>query len=765
MGSLTRAVAAVVATTAMLTPVAPASADYNDRDGGLVSFGDGYAEPVRYIDAYNAWAGRQAVAIGATEGHACAVDTAGQAVCWGEAGYGSGGSGDAKDEYGERKPAALVQLDAVGSPRLTSVDAGDKHTCALSRAGNTYCWGSDDEGQLGNGSAAGTAYVPEPVVVSHLAADLRFTEISTGAAHTCALDDRGRAYCWGDGSTGQLGTGDVESALRPRRVLDGDAAGRSLVSIDAGAAHTCATDQAGRLYCWGTGDVGQLGLGDTRGRLQPRLVPGTGPGAHVIVTVSAGPTHTCAVTATNQVLCWGDNDKHRVNGSRTDRFLTPTVVDGVSATDVSAGVFHTCAIDTDGAALCWGKDNSGQIGDGQRRGVARYPTAVLTDGVLAGRQLVEIQAGRYFTAAMDRDGVLYKWSGDPRRVTQTFGKLAGADLTSVEANGFDLCVTDPSRVMCVEHRLAPFHEIDTSQLSEPLDLITLTVGDDATCLLSLSGQAYCRGWNHDGALGIGETAPWRYFARPKRVATDGVLSGVTLRQISTGGSHTCAVSTAGAAYCWGSNRAISTGHQGMIGDGTMSDTYLPVAVDVSGALAGVVLTSISAGQDHTCAVSVNGRLFCWGHQPDGDYLSPVEVDLSALAPGERVASVVADTSHTCLLTDAGHAFCWGANDQGQVGAGVAGKVATPTAVDTSGVLSGVRLTALASTRWGGTVCALSAAGRVFCWGDGSWGALGNGGYRDSDVPVRVERTGPLANRRVTDLAGTTYGFFVTTVPS
>lgn len=751
---------AAAVTASMLTP---ASAATDNLDGGLVFFGEGYSEPTQYVDGFNALAGRTATTIASTRDHACVVDTLGDAECWGFGGarIGSGGR-DAR-----YSPPARVRLDAVGGPRLSAIDAGDTHTCVVSRAGRAFCWGSANQGRLGDGRTTGTTAVPVKVSIEHLPTDLRWSDITTGDSHTCALDDEGHPYCWGRSDEGQLGARTTSDAAVPERVKDGDLDGQPLVGIDAGALHTCAVDADGRVYCWGEGKFGRLGMGDGRNRAVPRLVPGTGPDAKRVVDVSAGLNHTCAVTAGQRVFCWGWNYHHQVSTVTERRVLEPNLVEGVTAVNVSAGSLHTCAVTEAGAAWCWGENRYGQIGDGTR-GDAQQPTPVLTSGVLAGRQLTAVQAGEDGTVAIDADGEVFSWSGAPRGVEVTPNVLEAAELSTVDGAGYGLCVTDATdaaaaaaRIMCPGSAYARFQVVDVSDVGATLDVSTASTGNEFACVLDESGEAYCWGYNYDGQLGIGPTPELR-FDTPQPVDTSGVLDSVTLKQVSAGRAHTCVLSVGGTAYCWGQ------GDAGVLGTGSKTDSKVPVAVVSDGALDAVTLTSIDAGNDHTCAVSDDARLFCWGSQPGrGNLLEPAEVDLSALRAGEDVASVEAGQAFTCLLTDAGRAYCWGKNSLGQVGSGSdAERVLTPTAVDTSGVLDGVRIAELAiSSDWSTAVCARSAGGRVFCWGGGYWGMLGNGSYRDSNVPVRVIGTGALADRRVVDIGATYYGMWLVTEPA
>ncbi|MGA9146960.1 MAG: hypothetical protein WBZ04_05320, partial [Candidatus Nanopelagicales bacterium] len=228
----------------------------------------------------------------------------------------------------------------------------------------------------------------------------------------------------------------------------------------------------------------------------------------------------------------------------------------------------------------------------------------------------------------------------------------------------------------------------------------------------------CWGSNFSGQLGNGSTTD-SYTP----TAVSGLGSGVTA--ITAGAYHTCALTTVGAAKCWGSN------YYGQLGNGSTTDSYTPTGVYGLGS--GV--TAISAGNDliatapdgeHTCALTVGGGVLCWGSNSGG--YTPTGVP--GLSSG--VTAITTGGSHACALTDAGAVKCWGNNGYGQLGNGSAwNSWFTPTGV--SGLGSGV---AAITGGWNHT-CALTDAGAVKCWGENARGALGNGNTTDSDVPAAL----------------------------
>ncbi|HEY5379156.1 MAG TPA: Ig-like domain repeat protein [Pseudolabrys sp.] len=200
--------------------------------------------------------------------------------------------------------------------------------------------------------------------------------------------------------------------------------------------------------------------------------------------------------------------------------------------------------------------------------------------------------------------------------------------------------------------------------------------------------------------------------------------------ISTGGYHSCALTSAGGVQCWGSNA------RGQLGDGTLVDHFTPA--DVPGLTSGVI--AIAAGDAHTCALTSAGGVKCWGYNSNGqlgdgtaDYDShPDPGDVSGLTSG--VIAITAGYDSTCALTSAGGIKCWGHNEYGQLGDGTTLQRFTP--VDVNGMTSGVSAIASSSAA-DGHMCALTNLGGAKCWGDNAYGALGDGTTTPRYTPVDV----------------------------
>jgi alpha-tubulin suppressor-like RCC1 family protein len=237
-------------------------------------------------------------------------------------------------------------------------------------------------------------------------------------------------------------------------------------------------------------------------------------------------------------------------------------------------------------------------------------------------------------------------------------------------------------------------------------------------VLTAGNGVKCWGKNSSGQLGDGTTT-YRYTP----VDVIGLSSGVA--KLTLGWSHTCAVTVSGGAKCWGWNI------YGQLGDGTTTNRNTPI--DVSGLSSGVA--ALAGGQWHTCAVTAGGGVKCWGYNSRGQLgdgtttKRSTPVDVTGLGSG--VTALAAGGQHTCALTTNGGVKCWGANRYGQLGDGTNAGHYTPVAV--SGLGSGV--TALAAGE--DYTCALTVSGGVKCWGANYAGELGDGTATDRNRPVTV----------------------------
>lgn len=347
----------------------------------------------------------------------------------------------------------------------------------------------------------------------------------------------------------------------------------SFRQISGGKWHTCGVTNDDRAYCWGDNSTGQLGDRSTQDRPRPTPVAG---GLRFIL-VSAGGSYSCGITTVNRAYCWGENSFGQLGDGTTSNRLAPVPVGGGRRfRQVRAGHFHTCAVDPFDAAFCWGRNSNGQLGD----------------NTTSNRLL-------------------------PVRVR------GGLDFRRVFPAGFH------------------------------------------SCGATTDSRGYCWGRNEDGQLGDGTTIQ-------KKIPTL-VIGGHRFTQVVAGAAQggawnsvSCGVTTADRAYCWGDNVA------GQLGDGTSGfGLFRATPVAVSG---GLLFDAVSTGGIHTCGVTTGNRAYCWGSDGnfqvgDGNFSQEQYTTPNAVTGGFLFRAVTAGTFHTCALTTGDQAYCWGNNFQGQLGIG------------------------------------------------------------------------------------------------
>ncbi|HEX9226820.1 MAG TPA: hypothetical protein VF885_09190 [Arthrobacter sp.] len=268
-------------------------------------------------------------------------------------------------------------------------------------------------------------------------------------------------------------------------------------------------------------------------------------------------------------------------------------------------------------------------------------------------------------------------------------------------------------------------------------------GNDSACVL-ITGTVYCWGSNHSNKLGDGLTADTSRAAFDSSRPVAGALAGKTVSGLSVGADHACAIANS-RAYCWGG------GWGGKIGNGSFTEQAVPVLVS-GGDMAGKNVTAISAGYNTTCAVA-DGEAFCWGYGGQGNVGTgnavsqnplPVAVDKTAFG-GRTVTHIAAGSRESvCAIAD-GLPFCWGNNTWGQLGDGTGVAATSPVAV-TADAFGGKPVTSISVGQ--GHACAI-AGGTVYCWGSYANGRLGLGAVATLQLtpqPVVTNLAGVVATK-------------------
>ena len=353
-----------------------------------------------------------------------------------------------------------------------AISLGGQHSCAIESHGAIYCWGQGSSKQLGNG---GSNEMWTPTLTSSLGTGRTAVAISSGNAHTCAILDNGAVSCWGDSSSSQLGYGgNIEKTIPTLTYSLG--ANRTAVAISSGDEHTCVILDNGDVSCWGSGYYGQLGNGGTSTRHIPTLTSSLGAN-RTAVAISSGSTHTCVILDNGAVSCWGEGPKgqlgHGTAQSKTTPTLTSSLGTGRTAIALSTGSFHTCAILDNGNVSCWGYGAYGQLGNGDTN---NRITPTLTSSLGTGRTAVALFSAGFQTCAILDNGAVSCWGYNGN------GQLGNGDINTNIVNTPTL----------------------TSSLGANRTAVAISLGSSHTCAILDNGAVSCWGEGTNGRLGSGD---------------------------------------------------------------------------------------------------------------------------------------------------------------------------------------------------------------------------------------------------------------------
>ncbi|MFW2381522.1 MAG: DUF4214 domain-containing protein, partial [Acidimicrobiales bacterium] len=376
--------------------------------------------------------------------------------------------------------------------------------------------------------APGTASAAEPDALK---------TISAGDDHNCFLGTGGTVWCVGDNDAGQTGTFTNKADVTTPAQVPGIS---GAVSVTSGENHSCALMGDGSAKCWGKGNRGQLGNGQS-GDIYTSPTPVTVSGVSDFIYVNAGDRHSCGVRSNRTIVCWGDNLYGQLGNGALGLSTTPSTVSGITnAESVSGGQTHTCAVLTDGQARCWGRNNRGQLGDGANPFVDRLTPVPVTNL----SNVDSIAAGWNHTCAV-ANGNVHCWGHNES------GQIGGGVNESEIRNR-------PKKV---------------SGLS---NVVQVAVGFRYSCAVTSAGKASCWGDNTGGQIGnnehgnnSGQGGSDLNQPTPYELPINGVAA------VATGDQHTCVTATAGL-YCWGDN------NDGQLAQGNFVDVFTPIGVAIAG---------------------------------------------------------------------------------------------------------------------------------------------------------------------------------------
>ena len=720
-------------------------------------------------------AGVKFVQVSAGGSHSMALDRDGNIWTWGS---------DLANQLGRDEPRNSKQPGpAVTHAGVTfiAVSAGAEHSMAIDRDGNIWTWGYDGHRQVGS---SGSGSTPKGVGVPKAA----FASISAGSRHSIGLDTNGTAWTWGglsDGTTDDDLTGHAD--FRPAPVDTG----LRFTAVSAGEDHSMGIARDGTVYTWGHNGSGQLGRTPTVA--EPAGRPGAVPGVTGATGVSAGRTHSTALTDSG-IWTWGGNQYGQLGtttGNGTNDGVAPARVpnpkgapSGFAYTGAAAGGDRTLAVGSDGDVYASGANDSGQLGDGTSD---TGPAAAHPGPVMVWRPVGSPVTGVLFGAKPSATEVRRRADGwhaasprhRPETVTLTIRSAAGTSSAGPE--DADQSEDTSLRFMYTGDMATLTF---TSQHGRTPDVQQVPAGEPTRRPADPSENGWTfDGW-FDGDVAYDFTQPlehdltvtgrWhrtgRWVLSPDHGSEYGgdtvtltapAAPDIRLASVDTGGTTSLGIGSDGQLYAWGDNT------QGQLGDGTTSQHTTPVRVaKPDGTDSTFTWTQAAAGRTHSAAIGSDGQLYAWGDNTQGQlgdgttsqHTTPVRV---AKPDGTDSTftwtQAAAGRTHSAAIGSDGQLYAWGDNTQGQLGDGTTSqhtrpvKAARPDGTDTG-------FTWIRAAAGDGYTMALGSDDNLYAWGSLPGGLGDTAHTASSSRPVRVAlpQDAPPAFRYEQVIAGDTH---------
>ncbi|GEM_PF-2698694 len=666
----------------------------------------------------------------------CALHEDGGVSCWGSNDYGQLGSGSQASRHGVRRLATLVGIDRI--------EAGARHACAWSESSGLWCWGDNRRSQL---TSAAPVQAREPTQLPGI--DAR-RDLSLGPRSTCAVSGAGVLSCWGHNNNEQFGPiadGVVIAEARVRTM------GSPVRKVSLGSNNLCAVLEVGGVSCTGLSLFGMLGEGvETERTSIPVAIEGLGDGGDVasgynyscalvrgdvwcwgsnsnlqtgdpglpfvsrvrkvvgvsgVQSIQLADRHACALTENAEVACWGSGAGGVLGPNVSPTWTaTPTAVVGIdSATSLATGASHACAVRQAGSVVCWGRN-------AEHQAMPTQEGEELVSSIRSPRPIIGLDGVESLQLGEAHSCALRLVDGGPeesdRREVWCWGLNGGDRLgrSYIQEDGSRLTYGEPAPV-------------------PGLDAVTDFALSSATgCALDPSNQVKCWGYNTFGGRGLGHTDSVSAELGPT------VVNDLpSAHRIAGTGHHFCALTVDGV-YCWGRNLSHAVG----VSEDEVVSTPTRVFIESPEALLGLSLGTIGLGA-YSCAYSLN-RLFCWGYSGGGLFGAGAArnqaVRQPVTVPGmiDSHRELASYAGHLCALGDNGIS-CWGDNPSGQLGTSdqQGGELPREPIFPPSFEPVQIQVGDEFSCALGAPEEADEEGGSVLCWGENSWGQLGDGTQR------------------------------------
>lgn len=649
-------------------------------------------------------------------------------------------------------------FDKIGDVQLSYVTCGRDHTAALTKGGTLFLWGLNRDGQLGyNTGSEGESKAPQ---VLQFPDDEMIADVACGYVHSIALTKSGDVYTWGSGIMGILGHPSDADSPTPKKVYFGKNRdlNERVVYVGCGQNNTGVIvhgrADGKQMYLWGEGADGQLGMGPDN--MYPSLTPqltscglekkGVDPNQKALISLDFGQRHCVCVCKDGTVYSFGDNQFGQLgfnSSSNDDRCPTPSLVAalaiyGLQAVQVSCGEILTSVRCSNGQVWSWGSGETHQMGivDNVEQFLPVMSVGLGTEQT----RVVDLYVGQAVTTATTDSGDVYMWgigSGSP--TPKVITGLQGQYIQRVtQGDGENTAILTGASQAIYSWQFQEDHNGAVQPRPVPNEalrgkrLISISVGKMHSGAVTNDGRMLMWGWNREKQLGLGLD---QETAQPFVPMPIEVSVPVKLTLVLCSEEHSLALSTEGKVLAWG------TGGAGRLGHETNQDIPEPKLID---ALASVVATSISIGPANSACITKDGDLWCWGSNAMGqcgnNKTTPTfqpELVVTLKAKHEKVVQHAFGGQHSCCVTKDGMVYTWGDNRFGQLGHGEDEEeqsILLPTPV----MSPFLTFSTVLSVACGDNVSfCLTESGKVFGWGSAETAQLLTGDYYDRPSPIAI----------------------------
>jgi alpha-tubulin suppressor-like RCC1 family protein len=666
------------------------------------------------VDVSGVLASKTIVDVKAGLYHTIALDNDGKIYSWGYNAYGQLGNNTVVNSLA---PIDISSFGALAGKIIAKIAAGGvtsdysgahySQSAAIDSNGRLYVWGYNANGQVGDNTTV-QRNVPTAVYADGALNGKTLKDVDVSGLHTIALDSNGQVYTWGYNYTGQLGNNTTTESATPIAISNyGGLIGKNIVSITADSnayyttyifGHSSALDSNGKVYTWGYNGYGQLGDNTVTQRNIPTAVYTDGVlSGKVIRDVSSAGSHMLALDTEGQVYAWGGNYYGQLGDNTVTQRNAPIVVastgllnnKAIESVEAGGRTYHrpsnvfnffeqSFALDSNGQLYSWGYNAQGQLGDNtvvnRSTAVEAYdrvdiPFDFKIDGIhvnvhtITPSSLMVIapaHAAGMTTISVDAPSTDNRTLPNSYEYTRTPSPNEGLDASSFSIAPSSAYNTGGDTVTIVganfqDGAKVKFGAVTTNTTF--IDANTITAIVPASQQIGLVSMTII---NPDGQSGeiqnafeMKQAAPIVTNVDPTSGPTTGynsiTLNGsgytknLQFKKVSSGGTHSCGVTGEGKLYCWGQNA------QGQLGNNSTIQSNIPTPVDVSGVLASKTIVDVKAGLYHTIALDNDGKIYSWGYNAYGQLgnntvvnsLAPIDISSFGALAGKIIAKIAA----------------------------------------------------------------------------------------------------------------------------